>query len=136
MVCRSLRAAASWSWPMRTIHFLLAIVLLGSQGSFSQNSSQPIKLGSIMVHGSLRSRAELWDWFQGTDGDGSYAFSGNLLRLSFSQQRDTLEWRFELGAPILLGLPQNAVAPGAQGLLGMGANYFVANDSARNTAMI
>lgn len=122
---------------MRTIHFLLlAIVLLRSQGSFSQNSSQPIKLGSIIVHGSLRSRAELWDWFQGTEGDGSYAFSGNLLRISFSQQRDTLEWQFELGAPILLGLPQNAVAPGAQGLLGMGANYFVANDSARNTAMI
>ena len=41
-----------------------------------------------------------------------------------------------MAAPILLGLPANAVASGPQGQMGLGAAYYVANDRSRNAAMI
>ena len=74
-----------------------------------------LKIGTITVYGSLRSRVEGFDWFQPTSGDNSYAYSGNLLRLGFSQKRETWDWNVELGIPFLLGLPSNATGPGAQG---------------------
>ncbi|MCW5980013.1 MAG: alginate export family protein [Bryobacteraceae bacterium] len=91
--------------------------------------------GELSIHGSLRSRMEAWGWFQG-EADGNYAFLGNLLRVDFGQRREKFEWKVELAAPALLGLPRDAVAPGAQGQLGMGANYYVANGGRRNTAMV
>ncbi|MBL8218180.1 MAG: alginate export family protein [Bryobacterales bacterium] len=97
---------------------------------------EPLKLGSVVVQGSIRTRMEAWNWFDADPADSSYAFSGTLLRLSFGQSRRSLDWQFELAAPILLGLPDNSVAPGAAGLLGMGANYFTANGRNRNSAMV
>ncbi|MBX7245375.1 MAG: alginate export family protein [Candidatus Sumerlaeaceae bacterium] len=95
------------------------------------------KIGSVTVQGSFRTRMEAWDWFQSDTGDGSYLFSGNLLRLSFSQQREAVDWQVELAVPFLLGLPDNAVSTtGAQGQLGLGANYFLANGRSRNSAML
>lgn len=95
----------------------------------------PVKIGSVTVQGSVRSRLELWDWFQG-DANNSYAYSGNILRLGFSQSRERFDWNIELAAPFLLNLPDDAIAPGAQAQLGLGANYFVGNDRSRNAAMI
>ena len=95
---------------------------------------QGTKLGPVTMSGSFRSRLESWDWFQG-DADNAYAYSGSLLRLSFSQKVSTVvDWQLELALPLLLGLPDGAVAPGAQGQLGLGANYFLANDRSRNAA--
>jgi hypothetical protein len=102
---------------------------------FGQAAPEAVKLGTLTVQGSLRTRIEAWDWFQG-DGDNQYALSGSLLRIGFSQQRESLDWQLELAAPILLGLPDNAVAPGAQGAMGMGANYFTANNRSRYAGMI
>ena len=96
----------------------------------------PIKLGSITVSGSLRSRLEGFDWFQPSTGDNSYAYSGNILRIGLSQRRETWDWNGEFAVPFILGLPANPVAPGAQGALGFGANYFTANNKSQNTAMI
>lgn len=42
----------------------------------------------------------------------------------------------EFTVPFLLGLPTTATDPAPQGALGLGANYFSANSSAQNTAMI
>jgi hypothetical protein len=92
--------------------------------------------GGVKVQGSFRSRLEMWDWFEPNSGDESYAFSGNILRVSIGQQRSRLDWQVELAAPFLLGLPENAVAPGAQGQLGLGGNYYVANDRNRNAAVV
>jgi hypothetical protein len=89
----------------------------------------------LTFQGSLRSRAEFWDWFEG-QADNAYVFSGNLLRLSVSQQRERFEWQLEAAAPVLLGLPTAAIAPGAQGQLGMGPAYFAANRRHRNTGMV
>jgi hypothetical protein len=114
----------------------LSLVLLTCISGFAQTAREPFKIGSVKVQGAIRSRVETWDWFRGTAGDGSYTYSGSLLRLSFSQQEQLYDWQIDLGAPILLGLPSNATAPGAQGLLGVGGNYFVANDGSRNAAMV
>src|SRR5262249_54170533 len=97
---------------------------------------QPHKIGGITVSGSIRSRVESWDWFTPASGEPDYTFSGNLFRLMLSKSKETYGWQVELAVPFLLGLPDNAVAPGAQGALGMGANYYTNNNRTRNSAML
>ena len=87
------------------------------------------------MQGSLRSRVESWDWFEGA-ANNDYTYSGNLLRLGFSQQRQSFDWQIERAAPFLLHLPDDAVASGTQGQLGLGANYFVANNRSTNAGMV
>jgi hypothetical protein len=108
---------------------------LGCRLCPGQSAPDALTIGSVTVHGSIRSRVEGWQWFKG-QGNSDYVFWGSLLRLSFSQESPTFDWRFEFSAPILLGLPDNAVAPGAQGQLGHGASYYVANHRSQNAAMI
>lgn len=91
--------------------------------------------GSVKISGSFRTRAEIWDWFEGA-ADHRYAFSGNILRLSLQQMRGGFDWQFELAAPFLLGLPQHAIAAAPQAQFGLGATYFAANDGNRNTGMV
>ena len=97
-------------------------------------ASAPIQIGDITVAGSLRTRIESWDWFTG-NADNDYTFAGSILRLGFSESRKTFDWQLELALPFLLGLPDDAIAPGAQGQLGFGAQYFAANQ-ATNAAML
>lgn len=103
-----------------------------SQAPAVAAAPKPLKIGKVVVQGNLRSRVEAWDWFKADSGDNAYAFNGNLLRLSFSQQMEHSDWQVELAVPTLFGLPANAVAAGTQGALGLGANYFTANDRQRN----
>src|SRR5215831_10766169 len=97
-------------------HFAAALLICGV--AIAQTAPEPIKIGSVTVSGSVRERIEFWDWFHGA-GDNDYAYSGFIGRLSFSQSRPKYDWQFELAAPILLGLPENAIAPGAQGQMGL-----------------
>jgi hypothetical protein len=83
-------------------------------------TSQPLKLGDITVSGSLRTRIESWNWFQGS-ANNDYTFPGSIARLSLTQSSKVLDWQIELAAPFLLGLPDGAIAPGVQGQLGFGA---------------
>lgn len=48
------------------------------------DASGPIKLGSLTVSGSLRSRVYFQDWFQPAAGN-NYQFSGNTFRIGLSQ---------------------------------------------------
>ncbi|HWR51753.1 MAG TPA: alginate export family protein [Bryobacteraceae bacterium] len=89
----------------------------------------------INFQGSIRSRVEVWDWFAADEGN-PYAFSGNLIRLGISEQRKTWDWQIELAAPILLGLPEDAIRPAPQLQLGFGGIYYGANDRERNAAML
>lgn len=91
--------------------------------------------GKTRFYGSLRSRLELWDWYE-SDAGNRYAFSGNLIRLGLRQSRPRWDWNLELAAPLLLGLPSNAIAPPPQGALGQGANYYLDSGLRRNAAMI
>jgi alginate export protein len=96
--------------------------------------SEPLKIGDIMVCGSLRTRVESWDWFKG-NANNDYTFPGSILRVSLSESTKLLDWQLELAAPFLLGLPDDAIAAAPQGQLGFGASYFVANRRDRNTGM-
>ena len=98
---------------------------------------QDTKIGDVNFSGTLRSRVYDWDWFQPTSGNNNYVYSGNLLRLKLSQNRDSWDWNAEFAVPFLLGLPSNAVGTGPQqGALGLGANYATANGGNQNTAMV
>src|SRR5689334_20762457 len=116
---------------------LMAGSAFGQAAAAGGSTSGPIKLGGVTVTGSLRSRLYGWDWFQPTAGDNSYAYSGNLLRIGFSQSREKLDWNAEFAVPFLLGLPANPTGTGPQqGALGFGSNYLTANDGNQNTAML
>jgi hypothetical protein len=115
---------------------LSIMIALSIEPLFGQNQpSDGARRTPLRISGNVRTRLEAWDWFDG-NADSAYPFSGSTLRLSFAQQRQNLDWQFELAAPILLGLPENAVASGVQGQLGLGATYYVANDRSRNAAMV
>jgi len=104
--------------------------------SVAQQSFEPLKIGSVVFSGTLRSRIENWTWFTPTTGDPKYTYDGSTIRFGISQKRNFFDWAIELEAPVLLHLPDNAVGPGAQGQLGLGASYYIANGKATNAAMI
>ncbi len=118
----------------RKLAFLLCSAVVYGQNAVPPT---PFKIGGVTVTGSIRSRLEAWDWFKADTGDNAYVFSGNLFRLSFSQSRENWDWQIEMAAPVLLGLPNNAVAAnGTQGQLGLGATYYLANSKSQNAANI
>ena len=95
----------------------------------------PLKVGSFTITGSVRTRVELWDWFD-ADADSRYNYNGTLFRFGIGQQKKSIDWLAEFAAPVLVNLPDASIAAGNQGQLGMGASYFAANGRARNTAML
>jgi hypothetical protein len=116
---------------------ILFAATLPSLWGQAADSDPPIKLGDVIVTGSLRSRVYFWDWFEPTAGNNNYQYSGNIFRISFSQNLDTWDWNAEFAVPFLLGLPSKATGTGPQqGALGLGSNYFSANSGNQNTAMI
>lgn len=117
--------------PIITAFSMIAAATAAS----GQGAPEPMKIGSVTVSGSLRTRLEAWDWFDGNAND-SYAFSGNIFRLSFSQNLKKLDWQFELAAPFLLGVPNDAVAAPPQLQFGLGGNYYTANKNSRNAGMV
>jgi hypothetical protein len=104
------------------------IVLLFSQIILAQTPPDT----SVNFSGSVRVRAEAWDWFETTAADGDYLFLGSLLRFSAAQRLPTLDWQLEAASPLLLGLPDDAIAPAPQGQLGLGASYYAANGHENN----
>lgn len=111
--------------------FLFGAILASGQ------SAPPVRhLGAVAVTGTVRSRIYSWDWFKPSSGDNQYAYSGNLLRLSFSEKRDGWDWTLELAAPLLLGLPDTATAAGPQGALGLGSSYYSANGNSQYSGMV
>jgi len=118
-------------------HILALLILLEGAPSvlWAQGAgAQPVTLGDVILSGSLRTRVENWEWFKG-DADGDYTYSGLLGRLGLSQSSRKREWQFEVAFPVLIGLPRNAIAPGAQGQEGLGATYFAANGDSRAAAL-
>ncbi len=117
---------------------LTCLLLLGHMIStaFAQPAApRRFEIGGITVSGSLRTRIESWDWFQG-NANSDYTFPGSIARLSLSRSSRVFDWQVEFAAPFLLGLPDDAIAAGAQGQLGLGASYFAANDRKRNAGMV
>ena len=121
---------------LSSVRVFVCILGLGTLSAWGQAAPEPVKIGSVTVSGSLRSRVENWGWFTPDTGNPDYTFLGNQLRLSFSHSGRAFDWTIDLEAPILVGLPDNAVATGAQGQLGLGASYYVSNHRNTNAAMI
>jgi hypothetical protein len=122
-----------------TMRFARLLAVLGGWAAVilgQPKPPEPVKIGSAVLSGSVRSRLENWQWFTGDSGDSAYSYLGTHARLNLSRTGKHFDWTAELAAPVLLGLPNNAIAPGVQGQLGMGATYFAANDRARNTGMV
>ena len=71
-------------------------------------AQDPIKIGDVAVTGSVRARAYVWNWFEPTTGDNTYAYSGSIFRLNFLKKSKTFDWDVELAMPLLLGLPNAA----------------------------
>ena len=115
---------------------ILVLSLLAATTSFGQSAATPMKLGDVTVTGTFRARGYGWDWFEPTAGDNQYAYSGNLLRVNFAEQRKGWEWDTELAAPFLLGLPDHATAAAPQGALGLGSNYYSANSNSQYSGMV
>jgi hypothetical protein len=112
--------------------FAIALSAVPS-GLFGQD---PIMLGDVQFSGSVRTRVESWDWFNpGSGAQNQYTFPGSILQFGISRSKKNFDWQLQFAAPVLPGLPQNAIAPGAAGQLGMGASYYAANDRNRSAAM-
>src|SRR5438876_6490383 len=94
--------------------FLMLACLGGQPAAAQAPASVPIRIGDVAVSGSLRTRVESWDWFGG-NANNEYTWPGSILRVSLSESRSVFDWQIEFAAPFLLGLPDDAIAPGAQG---------------------
>lgn len=103
--------------------------------SAPSRENEPIKIGTLTVSGSLRARFESWDWFDTNAAEDSYNFGAIVLRLAIGQNKEKFEWLVEGEAPLLIGLPKNSIAPGAQGQLGLGATYYAANGGRDGSAV-
>ncbi len=86
------------------------------------------KLGPLEISINWRTRAEGWYWFEGKTGDSEYGFWDSLLRVGIGQTSDRFDWFIEGEQPSILGLPNDAVVAAPQGQLGLGGNYYAAND--------
>jgi hypothetical protein len=86
---------------------------------------RPLRIGSVIVSGSMRVRSEAWNWFRG-DARARYVYGDSLLRLSLAQQRSRFDWKLELAQALLFALPHNAFAANGEPL-GLGAQYFTVN---------
>lgn len=117
-----------------TLTFLFLLGQSISTAPAQPATPQTLKLGDVSVSGSLRTRVESWDWFQGS-ANNDYTFPGSIARLSLSQSSKAFDWQIEFAAPFLLKLPDDAIAAGAQGQLGLGASYFAANHRDTNAGM-
>lgn len=113
---------------------VLAIFLGTAEAAHAQAAATPpVRLGTVVVAGSLRTRSEGWNWFKSSAKD-DYVYSGNLARIGLTQTKTRYDWQVEFAVPFLLGLPDDAIASAPQGQLGLGASYFAANNKGTNTA--
>ena len=98
-----------------------------AQSKAKPSANEPLKIGNVVFSGSLRARAEIWNWFDTSAADPDYTFGAVLLRLSLGQQKAKFDWQVEAALPLLINVPENSIAPTPQGQLGLGASYFAAS---------
>jgi hypothetical protein len=91
-------------------------------------------LGPLEVSVNWRTRAEGWYWFEAPTGNSTYGFWDSLLRIGVGQTGEHFDWFIEGEQPSILGLPDDAVTAAPQGQLGLGANYYAANNNHTDVA--
>src|SRR5262245_60675060 len=67
----------------RNLLVLLGCFTLSWQLGRTQNSGAvPARIGEVKTSGSLRTRVESWNWFEGS-ANNDYTYAGSILRFSF-----------------------------------------------------
>jgi len=92
------------------------------------------RLGALEISVNWRTRAEGWYWFEGKTGNSDYGLWDSLLRVGIAQNGEHFDWFLEGEQPSILGLPDDAVVAAPQGQLGLGGNYYAANNNHTNVA--
>jgi hypothetical protein len=118
-----------------TIAVLVVASLASASRADAQGAAKPLTIGEVTIAGSFRSRVEAWNWF-GDAAAGEYTYPGSLFRVGLSGSTKTAAWQAEVAVPFMLGLPHDAMTPGTTGALGLGANYFAANDNHTDVARL
>jgi alginate export protein len=118
-----------------TIAVFVVASLISASRADAQGVTKPLTIGKVTVAGSFRSRVEAWNWF-GDAAAGEYTYPGSLFRIGLSSSKKTIAWQAEVAVPFMLALPNDAMTPGATGALGLGANYFAANDNRTDIARL
>ncbi len=96
----------------------------------------PITLGDDVVFSTaIRSRTYDWNFF-GDTPNGDYTYQGTQVRFGITQTKKAYDWQLEFEVPFMINLPTTAVQPPPQGQLGLGANYYAANNNSENPAAI
>jgi len=90
---------STWQWLRSGIPARLFFVAPFAC-SLAQNIAEPARPAPLGISGSVRTRVEGWNWFQG-QGETAYAYSGTLARLSLSQSKARFDWQLELAALVL-----------------------------------
>ncbi|HUB80758.1 MAG TPA: alginate export family protein [Bryobacteraceae bacterium] len=114
----------------------ISTVLWSANLAAQSDAPAPLKIGDVTVSGFFHERYEDWNFFRGAKGENDYGYSGSFLRLMFSEKTRKLDWAVEFAAPILLGIPNQAVQPAPLGQLGLGAAYYAANHNNSAAASI
>ena len=120
--------------------FICSIIVLSTAGTFSlfgqapqaqptPNAPQPAANSHpVTAFVYERARGIGWEWYQAPPYDNSYGYGESLLRFGLSQNLAHWDWKIEITQPTILDAPDYSVSPiTAQGQLGLGASYYVAN---------
>jgi hypothetical protein len=99
-------------------------------------SPKQIKIGKVSFSGSLRLRVENYGWWKTPGFEDDYTFGAAVLRLSLSQRQERFDWLVEGEFPVLINLPERAVAPAPQGQLGQGGSYFASSGRKDGSAIL
>lgn len=133
---------SGFSFPWKGLGLLLlACALLASPRPATAQITL-FKMGGqpLVLTGSMRTRDYLWSFFNpGPLASGSYQnqynYGANVLRMGLGYQTHGLRIFGEIMNPSLIALPNNALAPAPGGALGLGANYYSANDERYGTSI-
>jgi hypothetical protein len=117
------------------LFWFLALCSLSVAPLCAQDAANPVKIGDVVVNGSVRTRSETWSWFK-TGSNSAYTFSETIFRIGLSQNKKTFDWKIDFVAPVLLGLPSDQARAAPQGQLGFGGSYYAANSSSNNVGLI
>jgi hypothetical protein len=108
--------------------FICCLILLSSAIALRGQTPQSAPSGHP-VHFFVyeRARGLGWDWFKAPP-DNIYGYGESLLRFGLSQTIDRWDWKVEITQGTIIDAPNTAVSSStAQGQLGLGASYYVAN---------
>jgi Alginate export len=80
----------------------------------------------VVLTATEQSREQVWNWFPATNPafDNRYHFLGSWIRVGAGYESHGIRGFAELMSPFFINLPDAAIAPPPQGLLGLGANYY------------